>query len=184
MKKLNQLIEKLNLQKLKEKKFLTFKVIDKNFENEIVSDLHLPMTVFSNVKLNKIEFKKIDLELSSFENCSFKDCSFKNCYLGQLNCRNCKFKNCQFLKSTFNDANFNKVIFTNCNFLKNSLVDVWFRSCKFINTSIEKSDEDDLMVTIIVDSTFGKSDKSLTFNGEFFLADILLPSNKIDDLLS
>ena len=76
MKKLNQLIEKLNLQKLKEKKFLTFKVSDKNFENEIVSDLHLPMTVLSNVKLNKIEFKNLDFELSSFYNCSFKNCSF------------------------------------------------------------------------------------------------------------
>ena len=164
MKKLNQLIEKLNLQKLKEKKFLTFKVMDKNFENEIVSDLYLPMTVLSNVKLNKIEFKNLDLELSSFYNCSFK--------------------NCQFVESTIKDADFHKIMFTNCNFLKNSFVETWFRSCKFINTSIEKSDEDDLMVTIIVDSTFGKSDKSITFNGEFFLADILLPANKIDDLLS
>lgn len=33
MKKLSELIEELNLQKLKEKKFLTFKVMDKNFEN-------------------------------------------------------------------------------------------------------------------------------------------------------
>jgi uncharacterized protein YjbI with pentapeptide repeats len=184
MKKLNELIEKLNLQKLKEKKFLTFKVMDKNFENEIVSDLYLPMTVLSNVKLNKIEFKNLDLELSSFYNCSFKNCSFNNCYFGNFTCGNCQFKNCQFIKSTIKDADFHKVVFTNCNFLKNSFVETWFRSCKFINTSIEKSDEDDLMVTIIVDSTFGKSDKSITFNGEFFLADILLPANKIDDLLS
>ena len=179
MKKLSKLIEELNLQKLKEKKFITFKVMDENFENEIISDLHLPMTVLSNVKLNKIEFKNLNLELSSFYNCSFK-----NCYFGNLTCGNCQFKNCQFVESTIKDADFHKAIFTNCNFFKNSFVETWFRSCKFINTSIEKSDEDDLMVTIIVDSTFGKSDKSLTFNGEFFLADILLPSNKIDDLLS
>lgn len=179
-----KLIKELNLQKLKKKKFIAFEVTDKNFGNETISNLNLPMTSFKNLRFDKMEFKKMDLELSSFENCSFKNCSFKNCYLGQLNCRNCEFKNCQFLKSTFKDANFNKVIFTNCNFLKNSLVDVWFRSCKFINISIETNDRFDLVQTVIANSTFGKLDKSITFNGEFFLIDILLPSNKLDDLLS
>ena len=178
MENLRELIEKLNLQKLKKKKFIVLTIADKNFGNEIISDLNLPMTIFKNLKFNKMEFKNMDLELSSFENCSFK-----NCYLGQLNCRNCEFENCQFIKSTFKDADFNKVIFTNCNFFKNSLVDVWFRSCKFINTSIETSDNFDLLQTVITNSTFGKSDKSITFNGEFLLIDILLPSNKLDDLL-
>ena len=179
MKNLSELIEELNLQKLKKKKFIVLKITDKNFKKETISDLNLPMTIFKNLKFDEIELKKIDLELSYFENCSFK-----NCYLGQLNCSNCEFKNCQFVKSTIKDADFDDVRFTNCNFLKNSFVETWFRSCKFINTSIEKNDNFDLILTIIVDSTFGKSDKSITFNGEFFLDDILLPSNKIDDLLS
>lgn len=91
--------------------------------------------------------------------------------------------NVKLNKIEFKNLDLEFSYFYNCSF-KNCFVETLFRSCKFINTSIEKSDEDDLMVTIIVDSTFGKSDKSLTFNGEFFLADILLPSNKIDDLLS
>lgn len=184
MENLRELIEELNLQKLKKKKFIVLKITDKNFKKETINDLNLPMTIFKNLKFDKMEFKKMDFELSSFENCSFKDCSFKNCYLGQLNCRNCEFKTCQFIKSTFNDANFNKIIFTNCNFLENSLVETWFRSCKFINTSIEISGNFDLLQTVITNSTFGKSDKSITFNGEFLLRDILLPPNKLEDLLS
>jgi len=184
MKNLSELIEELNLQKLKKKKFIVLKITDKNFKKETISDLNLPMTIFKNLKFDEIEFKKIDLELSYFENCSFKNCSFKTCYLGQLNCSNCEFKNCQFVESTIKDADFDDVRFTNCNFLKNSFVETWFRSCKFINTSIEKNDNFDLILTIIVDSMFGTSDKSITFNGEFFLDDILLPANKLDELLS
>ena len=61
-------------------------------------------------------------------------------------------------------------------------METWFTLCNFIDTQIEKSDTYDLIQTTIVDSTFGKSDKSITFNGDFSLIDILLPSNKIDEL--
>ena len=59
-------------------------------------------------------------------------------------------------------------------------------SCKFINTSIAIGTNYQIYVysVIIIDSTIGNSEKSITLNGKFELTDFLLPSNKINDFLS
>ena len=179
MTNLQELIEKVKLEAIRKDKFIELEVTNGNCKNDEIIDSKLPFSIFQNSTLENVKFKNVRLSGSSFENCIFDDC-----ILLDTTFASCNFKTCQFLDSIFKSSDFNKVIFTNCNFLKNSLVKVWFESCEFINTEIETSDSFDLAQTVIANSTFGKSDKSITFTGEFFLINILLPSNKLEDLLS
>jgi len=179
MTNLQELIEKVKLEANKKNKFRELKVTNGNFKGDEIIDSKLPFSTFQNSILKNVKFKNVRLSGSSFENCIFD-----GCILLDTTFVSCNFKTCQLLDSIFKNSDFSKVIFTNCNFLKNSLVKVWFESCEFINTEIETSDSFDLAQTVIANSTFGKSDKSITFTGEFFLINILLPSNKLEDLLS
>ena len=184
MTNLQELIEKVKLEANKKNKFIELEVTNGNFKGDKIIDYKLPFSLFQDSTLKNVKFKNVRLSGSSFENCTFENCIFDDCILLDTTFASCNFKTCQFLDSIFKSSDFNKVIFTNCNFLKNSLAKVWFESCEFINTEIETSDSFDLVQTVIANSTFGKSDKSITFNGEFFLINILLPSNKLEDVLS
>ena len=184
MTNLQELIEKVKLEANKKNKFIELEVTNGNFKGDKIIDYKLPFSLFQDSTLKNVKFKNVRLSGSSFENCTFENCIFNDCILLDTTFASCNFKTCQFLDSIFKSSDFNKVIFTNCNFLKNSLAKVWFESCEFINTEIETSDSFDLVQTVIANSTFSKSDKSITFNGEFFLINILLPSNKLEDLLS
>jgi len=179
MQSLQKLIDKLK--SCENTKFPTLKVTQGNFEGDQIIEQNLLCSEFKNSTLKNVEFKTTQLGLSSFEDCKFQDCD-----LNDTAFFDCNFQNCQFIDSQITESFFKKVSFINCKFLKSDLVQAWFDSCKFINTSIAigTNYQDYVYSVMIIDSTIGNSEKSITLNGEFELTDFLLPSNKINDFLS
>ena len=184
MQSLQKLIDKLK--SCENTKFPTLKVTQGNFEGDQIIEQNLLCSVFKNSTLKNVEFKTTQLGLSSFEDCKFQDCKFQDCDLNDTTFFDCNFQNCQFIDSQITESFFKTVSFINCKFLESNLVQTRFDSCKFINTSIAIGTNYQIYVysVIIIDSTIGNSEKSITLNGKFELTDFLLPSNKINDFLS
>ena len=85
------------------------------------------------------------------------------------------FKNCNLIKVEFIETNFDGCQFEKAD--EGSLVKTWFESCYFLDTNFEGFEGAPL-----IDSKFSKFDKSIDFQGEFFLIDLLQPVNGISEM--
>jgi uncharacterized protein YjbI with pentapeptide repeats len=166
-----------------------FEVIDRNFSNEIIifedkilADLTLYYSTFKNSSLTNIKFLHANLDSSFFESCLLENCVFEETSLNSIEFYNCKLKNCKLIDSNFIETNFTKTIFDECQFemiKKGSLEQAFFESCHFIKTNFNFFTVRQLASAVIIDSEFSDYNKSIKFNGDFYLADILRSENGI-----
>ena len=140
--------------------------LDVSFSNCLVKKSYL-----TSIKISKGNFELGFFTQSTFENCTFKRTNFQ-----ELECKKCIFQNCSFIDCKFVDSTISETIFSNCKFEKGTLESADFRSCEFIDTNFS---EVILIFTTIYDSKFSKFNKSIKFEREFFLNDILSSKNGI-----
>jgi uncharacterized protein YjbI with pentapeptide repeats len=126
--------------------------------------------------LTSIKICNGNFESGFFTESTLENCIFENTNFQELKCEKCVFKNCSFIDCTFVDSHISETIFSNCKFEKGSLGNCEFYSCEFINPIFS---DVGLAFTIIGDSKFAKFNKSIKFEGKFFLIDILEPKNGI-----
>jgi uncharacterized protein YjbI with pentapeptide repeats len=143
---------------------------------------------FTRCMINKSELTDIKICNGNFD-CGFfthsalKNCIFENSSFQELNCQKCVFTNCSFIDCRFIDSEISETIFSNCKFEKGSLESSEFSSCEFIDPIFSDSKLDTvLLFTRIVDSKFIKFNKSIKFEGKFFLIDLLFPKNGIMEI--
>ena len=157
---------------------------DKFFDEIITTELYFPLT-FKTSNLTNLKFQNVNFEGSLFLDCVLKNCIFNSAFLDNAQFFNCTLLNCQIINSSLTDATFMETTFEKCCFEKaekSSLVKAWFESCHFIETNFNGFDIIPLIQTAIVDSKFSKFNKSIEFKGEFFLCDLLLTSQGIDQM--
>ena len=83
---------------------------------------------------------------------------------------NCKFKNCSLKNSSFEKAE------------RGNLSKAWFESCHFIETNFNSFNFGSLITTIVEDCKFSKFDKTIEFQGKFFLIDILEYKTRLEGM--
>jgi uncharacterized protein YjbI with pentapeptide repeats len=150
------------------------------FADNMDDDLGMDVS-FSNCMVKKSELTGIKIcngnfEVGLFTESTLENCIFESTNFQELKCKKCVFENCSFIDCRFVDSEISKTIFSNCKFEKGSLESSEFYSCDFINPIFS---DVLLAFTIIGDSKFAKFDKSIKFEGKFFLSDILYPKNGI-----
>ena len=101
-----------------------------------------------------------------FENCSLVNCQIKNCELADIDFSEITFDRCQFARTEKGGG----------------LVKGWFESCHFLETTFDGFQGIPIIQTAVVDSKFSKFKKSIEFQGEFFLMDILYSGSGIDQM--
>lgn len=141
-------------------------VMDVSFSNCLVKKSQL-----TSIKISNGDFESGFFTESTLENCTFESTNFQ-----ELTCKKCVFKNCSFIDCRFVDSDISETIFSNCKFEKGSLESAEFHSCDFINPIFS---DVILVFTRIRDSKFSKFNKSIKFEGKFFLSDILSSKNGI-----
>jgi len=170
----NGLLETQNLQ-----------IIDENFSDEIIRNECLFSSTFKNSSLLNLNFTNVDFGSSFFQKCFFKNCIFDCTSLQEAEFKNCSLRNCQIKNCNLSRVDFTETTFDKCCFEKiekGSLVKAWFESCHFLDTNFKGFEGMPLIQTAGVDSKFSKFNKSIEFEGEFFLIDILYPENGIDGM--
>lgn len=171
----NGLLETHNLQ-IKNQEFSTEVIFDEE---------NLAGSCFTNLRLTNLEFTNVNFESSYFVQCLFKNCIFENTFFTKAQFLNCNLINCQIKDCDFKDADFRETTFDKCNFEKvhtGSLTKSWFELCDFIDTNFINCDAGSLLQTAVVDSKFSRFDKSIEFKGDFYMYDILLSENGINDM--
>lgn len=159
-------------------------VINMRLFDEVVNFPYYPTSIdvsFSNCLVKKSQLTSIkisngDFELGFFTESTLENCTFENTNFQEFQCEKCVFKNCSFINCIFVDSSISETIFSNCKFEKGSLESATFHSCEFINPIFS---DVLLLFTIIQDSKFSKFNKSIKFEGNFFLSDILSSENGI-----
>ena len=73
-------------------------------------------------------------------------------------------------KNSFSENDLEEISFSNCQFIHNHFVDLFFKSCEFINTSFKNMN---INLAVLEDSKFSKLDRSIKFEGQFFLLDLI-----------
>ena len=155
------------------------------FSNEIISDECLSSSTFTNVSLSNLNFTNIRFDSSSFQKCLFENCEFDSIVLQNARFENCRLTNCQLRNCNLIRVDFTETIFDRCQFEKadeGSLVKAWFESCHFLDTHFDGFEGAPLIQTAVIDSKFSKFKKSIDFQGEFFLIDILQPVSGISGM--
>jgi len=149
------------------------------FVNDIddnLGDVTFSSSMVKNSSLTSIKICNGNFELGFFTESTFNNCTFESANFQELRCKKCVFNNCSFMNCTFVDSEISETIFSKCKFEKGSLESSEFYSCGFINPIFS---DVLLLFTIISDSKFAKFNKSIKFEGKFFLNDILYPENGI-----
>jgi uncharacterized protein YjbI with pentapeptide repeats len=170
----NGLLETRNLQ-----------IMDENFSDETIYDERLFSSTFKNSSFLNLNFTNVNFEFSFFQKCLFKNCIFESSSLQETEFKNCSLRNCQIRNWNLSKVDFTETTFDKCCFQrveKGSLVKGWFESCHFLDTNFKGFEGMPLIQTAVVDSKFSKFNKSIEFEGEFFLIDILYPENGIEGM--
>lgn len=165
----NGLLERQNLQ-----------ISNENFSNETIcgDGEILYSSTFKNLSLFNVNFRTINFESSFFQGCFFKNCVFDSMILQSGKFENCSLTNCWLRNCNLSKLDFTETTFDGCEFEKaekGSLTKAWFESCYFIETNFDGFEGMALCETALVDSKFSKFNKSIEFQGDFFLIDILQP---------
>lgn len=96
-----------------------------------------------------------------------------------MECRKCVFKNCLCIDCQFTESDVFETIFSSCKFEGGSLSSTEFHSCDFITPIFS---DVGLAFTTIKDSKFSKFNKSIKFEGEFILDQIVSPKMGISEI--
>ena len=147
-----------------------------HFPDDTIIDLTFSRSVFKNSQLTSIKFFNGSFGSSFFNESFLENCAFENVTFQWMKCNKCVFKNCLLINCDFDDSDISETIFSNCKFEKGSLESAEFHSCDFINPIFS---DVLLAFAIIRDSKFSKFNKSIKFEGKFFLSDILSSKNGI-----
>lgn len=141
-----------------------------------LGDVSFSNCMVKNSSLTSIKICNGNFELGFFTESTFKNCTFESTNFQELECKKCVFNNCSFMNCRFVDSEISETVFSKCKFEKGSLESSEFYSCGFINPIFS-----DVLLpfAIISDSKFAKFNKSIKFEGKFFLSDILYPENGI-----
>ena len=152
------------------------KVRNESFSTETILDGFLALSSFTNVNFLDLNLTNVDFDSSFFDDCSFENCNFDGTVFRDATFLNCKFKNCSLKNCNFVKAEFEEIKFESCSFQKaerGSLSKAWFESCHFIETNFDGFNFGSLIATAVEDSKFSKFNKTIQFQGKFFLIDIL-----------
>ena len=148
-----------------------------NFPDDTTSmDVSFSNCMVKKSQLTSIKISNGNFELGFFTESTLENCTFESTNFQELECKKCVFKNCLFIDCIFVDSDISETIFSNCKFEKGSLESAEFHSCDFINPIFS---DVLLAFAIIRDSKFSKFNKSIKFEGKFFLSDILSSKNGI-----
>ena len=155
-------------------------ILDKTLSDEIIKfpsklmvDTVLAEATFKNSRLINMQFINVDLEFSYFENCIFENCIFENIIFQMAEFENCIFKNCQFSYCNFSEVEAIKITFNECKFLKCNFSSASFESCHFIQSMSENIQNNGFLATLLIDSKFSNSKKSIEFEGRVLFEDIV-----------
>lgn len=157
---------------------LSDEVLD--FLDDSVMDVSFSFCLVKDSQLTSITIYNGNFELGHFIESTLENCTFVNTHFQEWVCKKCVFKNCSFIDCRLIESEISETIFSNCKFEKCSLADSEFHSCDFINPIFS-----DVLhaFTIIRDSKFSKFNKSIKFEGKFFLSDILSSKSGIWGIL-
>ena len=89
---------------------------------------------------------------------------------------NCVLKNCQFINCNLSDFDGTETIFDECTFLKSGFNNNLFELCHFLKPIFESSP---LGSATIINCKFSNSKKSIEFEGNMFLLEILDQINNL-----
>lgn len=135
-------------------------ILDKTLSDEIIKfpsklmvDTVFAEATFKNSRLINMQFINVDLEFSYFENCIFKNCQFSYCNFNEVEAIKITFNECKFLKCNFSSAS--------------------FESCHFIQSMSENIQNNGFLATLLIDSKFSNSKKSIEFEGRVLFEDIV-----------
>jgi uncharacterized protein YjbI with pentapeptide repeats len=163
-----------------------FRISHKTFSNEEISNCRiLYLSNFKEVIFLNVNFSEINFESSFFKECVFKNCVFDKVSFSQNEFEDCKLINCQIKDCDLSNITFTKTVFDNSCFTRTetgSLTKAWFESCHFLETDFNGFNLLSVIQAAVVDSKFSKFDKSIQFNGEFFLFDILYSIKRISTM--
>ena len=161
-------------------------IIYKKFLNETICDERLFGSTFKKVNLTNVNFTNVNFKSSFFQDCVFKDCIFDSTALLASEFKNCSLVNCQIKDCELAKSVFTRTTFDKCQFARTKngggLAKGWFESCHFLETTFDGFRGISIMQTAVVDSKFTKFNKSIEFQGEFFLRDILYSVSGIDQM--
>jgi len=151
-----------------------------NFSDDTTSmDVSFRNCMVKKSQLTRIKISNGNFEFGFFTESTLENCTFESRNFQELECKKCVFKNCSFIDCRFVDSDISETIFSNCKFKKGSLESAEFHWCDFINPTFS---DVSLAVAIIRDSKFSKFNKSIKFEGKFFLSDILSSKNGISGI--
>ena len=151
-------------------------IINENFSDGTICNERLFSSTFKNSSLLNLNFTNVNFESSFFQKCLFKNCIFDYTSLQEAEFKNCSLINCLIKNCNLSDVDFTETTFDKCSFEKvekGSLVKGWFESCHFLDTNFKGFEGMPLIQTAVVDSKFSKFNKSIEFNGQYFLIAIL-----------
>jgi uncharacterized protein YjbI with pentapeptide repeats len=137
-------------------------------------DLSFSRCMIKKSELTSIKICNGNFESGFFTEFTLENCIFENTNFQELKCEKCLFKNCSFIDCIFVDSEISETIFSNLQFEKGSLGSSEFYSFEFINPIFS-----DVSIVFTIDSKFAKFNKSIKFEGKFFLSEILELKNGI-----
>ena len=162
------------------------KFCNESFSAETILDEFIGLSSFTNVNFLDLNLTNVDFDSSFFDDCSFENCNFDTTLFRDASFLNCNFKNCSLKNCNFIKAEFEEIKFDNCSFEKaerGSLSKAWFESYHFIETNFNGFNFGSLIATAVEDSKFSKFNKTIEFQGKFFLIDILESKTGLEGML-
>jgi len=155
---------------------LSDEVLNFSYELQQSMNVSLSRCLVKKSQLTRIKTSNGDFASGFFTESILENCTFENTFFNEWECKKWVFKSSSFIDCKFVDSDISEIIFSNCKFEKGSLESAEFYSCDFINPIFS----DILLIfTRISNSKFSKFNKSIKFEGKFFLSDILSSKNGI-----
>jgi uncharacterized protein YjbI with pentapeptide repeats len=137
------------------------------FPVKVMVDLTFSWSSFRKSDLTNMKFIHVNFEYSYFEKCLFENCLFENTILQEANWDKCVFKNCRFIHCNLRDIIGTEIIFNECTFLESGLDNSIFELCHFLKPIFKSMN---LGSSVLIDSKFSNSKKSIEFKGEVYFS--------------
>ena len=148
------------------------------FPSKLIADLTFDSSTFKNSQLINMRFINVNFESSYFEDCIFENCIFENTILRAAEFDNCVLKNCQFMSCNLSEVDGTETSFNECTFFKSGFGNAVFESCHFMKPMFKGVDSGHLGSSVLIDSKFSNSKKSVEFEGEVYFNNISDQINK------
>ena len=165
------------------------RVVEKIFEHETIETENLWRTGIENSRFKSMKFTNIDFENSAFYTSFLENCFFENINFQSSEFIESTFQNCVFINCDFTDSEFKKIIFDACQFETNEKGSTNFGDVNFISSHFDQTFFTGLpplsvFGTVLTNSKFSFSKRSIEFTGSFFLLDLVDSEKGIHELLT